>query len=163
MREYKDSSAQGRKKEGAGNVGVNLKGMKRRGYTVDDLKKSKVAAINQDIIEQLEGSPKKKRSKYGNKKTEVCGEVFDSEREANDYKILLLRQKAGEIGLIRRQVEYELNAGGSHSLIYRADFVYRIIATGEEVVQDSKGVLTKEYKKKRRLMKKIYGITIKET
>lgn len=136
--------------------------MNRRSFTLDNLKRSKVAAINQEIIATAEGK-KPKQSKYRNEKTEVCGEVFDSKREAEDYKTLLLRQKAGEIGLIRRQVDFELNPGGTHSLIYRADFVYIETATGETIVQDSKGALTREYKKKRRLMKKVHGITIKET
>lgn len=136
--------------------------MKRFSFTLDDLRKSKVSSINQDVIAAVEGE-KPKRSKYGNEKTEVCGELFDSKREAEDYKILLLRQKAGEIGLIRRQVDYELNLGGTHSLIYRADFVYIETATGETMVQDSKGMRTKDYKKKRRLMKKVHGIIIKET
>lgn len=136
--------------------------MKRCSFTLDDLKKSKVAPVNQDVIAAAEGK-KLKRSKYGNEKTEVCGELFDSKREAEDYKVLLLRQKAGEIGLIRRQVKYELNPGGTHSLIYRADFVYVETATGKTIVQDSKGMRTREYKKKCRLMKKVYGITIKET
>lgn len=136
--------------------------MKRCSFTLDDLKKSKVAAINREVITSAEGK-KSKRSKYGNEKTEIFGELFDSKREAEDYKVLLLRQKAGEIGLIRRQVKYELNPGGTHSLIYRADFVYIETATGETIVQDSKGMITREYKKKRRLMKKVHGITIKET
>jgi len=126
------------------------------------LKASKVADINRQLFEELEGLPKKKRSKYGNTETEVDGEKFDSKKEAEYYKTLLLRQKAGEIGLIKRQVDYELNEGGTHSLIYRADFVYMIMATGETEVADTKGFLTREYKKKRRLMKKVHGIIIKE-
>lgn len=136
--------------------------MKRSAFTIEHLKASKVALLNRDLIAGLEGK-KPKRSKYGNQKTEVAGELFDSKREAEDYKVLLLRQKAGEIGLIRRQVDYELNPGGTHSLIYRADFVYVETATGRTVVQDSKGMHTREYKKKRRLMKKVHRIIIKET
>lgn len=136
--------------------------MKRCSFTLDHLKRSKVAAINQKVIASAEGK-KPKQSKYGNEKTEVAGELFDSKREAEDYKVLLLRQKAGEIGLIRRQVDYELNPGGTYSLIYRADFVYVETATGRTVVQDSKGMHTREYKKKRRLMKKVHRIIIKET
>lgn len=104
-----------------------------------------------------------KRHKYNARRTTVNGEDFDSEREATRYKELLLLQKAGEIGLIERQKEYELNEGGTHSLRYVADFVYRLQSTGEEVVEDCKGFRTKDYKKKRRLMKKVLGITIRET
>ena len=145
-------------------MGANLTGMKQRGYTVGDLKKSKVAAINQDIIEQLEGTHKKKRSKYGNRKTEVNGITFDSEKEANRYKALILMLKVGEIGLLRLQVEYELNPGG-HSIKYIADFVYTIASTGEEVVEDVKSNITKRlpvYRMKKKLMEDKYGIIIKE-
>lgn len=46
---------------------------------------------------------------------------------------------------------------------YRADFVYTDLSTGEIVVEDTKGVLTPEYKIKRKLMLYIHGIRVKET
>lgn len=61
MCEYKDSSAQGRKKEGAGNVGVNLTGMKGVRMTIQELKASKVAAINQDTLNDLQWGKGKKK------------------------------------------------------------------------------------------------------
>jgi hypothetical protein len=70
--------------------------------------------------------------------------------------------KAGEIGLLKRQVEYELNPGGTHSLKYYSDFEYIITATGDHIVEDVKGFRTREYLKKRRLMKKVHGIDIIE-
>lgn len=104
-----------------------------------------------------------KASKYGSKKSWVDDIEFDSIKEANRYKELRLLAKVGKIGLLELQVPYELNAGGTHSLKYIADFVYYDSNTGEKIVEDCKGYRTKEYKKKRRLMKKIYGIIIKET
>lgn len=136
--------------------------MRKASIPLEQLKASKVAEINWQAIEELEKPEKKKRSKYGNSKTEVDGIKFDSEKEANRYKELRLLLKAGEIGLFRMQVEYELNPGGTHSLKYVADFVYIITATGETVVEDVKGFRTREYKKKKRLMKKVHGIVIKE-
>jgi len=106
---------------------------------------------------------KKRKSKFGNKTTEVDGIKFDSNREAKRYRELLLMMKAGLIGHLKLQVPYELNAGGTHSVVYVADFVYIDAVTGETVVEDSKGFQTVIYKKKRKLMKKIFGITIKET
>ncbi len=91
------------------------------------------------------------------------GIVFDSEREAKRYGELKLLLKAGEIWLLETQVSFELNEGGSHSLKYIADFVYLDSRTGEKIIEDCKGFRTKEYLKKRRLMKKIYGIQILET
>jgi hypothetical protein len=108
------------------------------------------------------GKGQKKKSKYGNEKTEVGGILFDSKREAKRYKELLILLKAGVIGLLERQISYELNEGGTHSLKYIADFRYILCATGETVVEDAKGMRTVVYKKKKRLMKQVWGITIKE-
>ncbi len=48
---------------------------------------------------------------------------------------------------------------------YRADFVYEELRKGvwSEVVEDVKGFLTPMYRLKRKLMKAIYGIDIRET
>lgn len=129
---------------------------------MEQLEASAVAEINREVIKELEQPGKKKRSKYGNSKTEVDGEIFDSAKEADRYKDLVLLRKAGVIGLLRRQVEYELNPGGTHSLKYLADFVYVIRSTGVTVVEDVKGFRTREYKKKKRLMKKVHNIEIQE-
>jgi hypothetical protein len=101
-------------------------------------------------------------SKYGSKKTIIDGITFDSAKEAKRYVELRYRKLAGEIDYLELQVEFELNDGGTHSLIYRADFVYRESKTSELVVEDVKGFRTVEYKKKRRLMKQVHGIEIKE-
>lgn len=126
--------------------------------TIDDIKKSACFPRNQHLFVK-----KIKKSKFGNKKKEVDGLIFDSQKEAKRYSELKLLLKAGEIGLLELQVDFELNEGGTHSLKYIADFVYLDARTGEKIVEDCKGYRTSIYKKKRRLMKKIYGITIKET
>jgi hypothetical protein len=113
------------------------------------------------LMKKVEEEPKK--SKYGNQKTDINGKEFDSKKEAKRYKELNLLLKAGKIAFLARQVEYELNVGGTHSLKYVADFQYTDAETGKVVVEDCKGFLTREYKKRKRLMKKIHGIEIKET
>lgn len=138
----------------------------KRPFTLDQLRQSACAKLNGHLFEEKLPYVKHsagKKSKYGNKKTEANGITFDSQREANRYKELLLMQKAGLIGLIELQVAYELNEGGSHSLRYIADFRYIDMKTGETTIEDSKGMRTKEYLKKKRLMKKVHGIEIKET
>ena len=89
--------------------------------------------------------------------------MFDSIKEANRYKELLILLKAGEIGHLELQVPFELNEGGTHSYKYVADFVYLDARTGQKIVEDTKGHRTREYLKKRRLMKKVHGINILET
>lgn len=133
----------------------------KNSFTLDDLKRSAVANINQNLFASpVEKKPVK--SKYGNSKTEVDGIVFDSAKEAGRYKELLLLRKAGLIGIIQLQVPYELNDGGRHSLRYIADFVYVDAVTGKTVVEDVKGFRTREYLKKKRLMLKVHNIEITE-
>lgn len=123
----------------------------------EHIKNSPVAAINQHLLK-----PDKKKSKYGNKGVEFDGKKFDSKRECARYIHLRVLLKQGLISDLRLQVPYELNEGGTHSLKYLADFVYKD-ETGKEVVNDSKGCRTAVYKKKKRLMKQIYNIEILET
>lgn len=109
----------------------------------------------------IPASDSEKKAKYGNKKMEIDGIVFDSQKEGFRYKHLKLLESAGLISGLQLQVPYELNPGGTHSVKYIADFVYQ--ENGEEVVEDAKGFRTREYRKRCRLMKKVHDITIKET
>ena len=118
--------------------------------------------------------------KYGNKKIYEDGEVFDSKKEYRRWKELILLVKAGKISKLQRQVKYTLipsqrepdirgPRGGirpgkliEREVSYIADFVYTDKA-GQIVVEDCKGLRTKEYIIKRKLMLHEYGIRIKET
>lgn len=118
--------------------------------------------------------------KYGNKKIYEDGEVFDSKKEYRRWKELILLVKAGEISKLQRQVKYTLipsqrepdirgPRGGirpgkliEREVSYIADFVYTDKA-GQTVVEDCKGLRTKEYIIKRKLMLHEYGVRIKET
>jgi hypothetical protein len=124
------------------------------------------------------------QSKYYSIKTRASdGIVFDSKKEARRWEQLLLLQKAGKIVELRRQVKYELipaqyriEARYSKSgkrlkdhkrlierkVEYIADFVYTDAGTGETFVEDTKGVRTKDYTIKRKLMLLVHGIQIKE-
>lgn len=118
------------------------------------------------------------RNKYGSKKVEIDGIVFDSKKEAKRYQELSLLEKAGAIQDLQRQVKYILiptqrepdtigARGGIHKgktiekeCSYYADFVYQ--ENGETVVEDTKGMRTTEYIIKRKLMLYVHGIRIKE-
>jgi len=133
-----------------------------RGWSLNDIDKLKSdGKIRGFIAPAVKKEPK--QSKYKNSKTTIDGIEFDSAKEAKRYKELLLLLKAGEIGLLRLQMPYELNEGGTHSLRYIADFVYVDARTGKTIVEDTKGFKTRDYIKKRRLMKKVHGIIIFET
>ncbi len=101
-------------------------------------------------------------SKYRAKKTEVDGITFHSKREAKRYGVLKLMQMAGEIVDLRLQVAFPLAFNGVLICSYVSDFAYRT-KTGNYIVEDTKGYITREYKMKRNLMQAIYGITILET
>lgn len=111
-----------------------------------------------------------KRSKYKNIKTTVDGIVFDSKREANRYAQLKMRERAGGIVELRRQVVFGLSATSSrpitspislHVGTYIADFTY--VEDGVFVVEDSKGARTALYLWKKKHMAAQYGIQIRET
>ena len=111
-----------------------------------------------------------RRSKYGAQKTESDGIVFDSRHEAMRWRELTLLQVAGEIADLRRQVKYILvpaQAGedgkiAERAVIYVADFVYRDAHSGDTVVEDAKGMRTRDYIIKRKLMRYVHGIEIRE-
>ena len=118
------------------------------------------------------------RSKYGNRKVIQNGIEFDSVKEARRYGELLLLQRAGEITDLELQVkfvlipaQYEPDRTGKNGktikgkliereCAYVADFVYK--ENGFTVVEDTKGVRTKEYIIKRKLMLWEFGIRVKE-
>jgi hypothetical protein len=129
----------------------------RNPWTLNDLKNSPVAKLNEHLFTETKV---KKKSKYNNVKVEFDGYTFDSIRERNYYVLLRARETAGEITELRLQVGYELNEGGSHSLKYYADFTY--LENGELKTVDVKGFRTAVYKKKRKLMKEVHGIEIIE-
>ena len=108
-------------------------------------------------------------SKYRNVKVNYNGMRFDSMKEYTRWRELELMQRAGEISELKRQVPYELiPAQYDHRtgkllerpVKYIADFVY--LDEGFRVVEDTKGVRTKEYIMKRKMMLYFHGIRIKE-
>lgn len=105
--------------------------------------------------------------KYKNRKAVIDGIVFDSKKEARRYAELKLLQRAGKISNLRLQVPFELIPSQyidkkcvERAVTYRADFVYT--ENGQTVVEDTKGMRTKDYIIKRKLMLERYGIQIRE-
>lgn len=122
-------------------------------------------------------------NKYGAKKTPcACGHLHDSKKEAERCNELQLLLKAGKITDLELQKDYLLipalyreidlnekyksgkNKGQPKTkrvceelkVVYRADFVYIDKETGKTVIEDCKGMRTKEYILKRKLMKQLY-------
>lgn len=118
-------------------------------------------------------------SKYLNRKVVNKDGVFDSRKEYKRWCELKLLEQAGQIKDLQRQVYIELipavrepdkvgKRGGrirgkviERKVNYIADFVY--IENGQKIVEDVKGVRTKDYILKRKILLWRYGIRIKET
>lgn len=121
--------------------------------------------------------------KYGNKKTQTDGIFFDSKKEARRYAELKMLLKVGAISDLELQKPFELipaqyepvaryGKNGKRlkdgkkciekSCVYKADFVYIDNETGQQVVEDTKGMRTTDYIIKRKLMLYVHGIKIKE-
>lgn len=111
-------------------------------------------------------------SKYGNKKTEVDGIVFDSKHEALRWIELKYMERAGLIRDLKRQVRFclvpTIEGEGKkirqRAVYYVADFEYweKNYDCWKRVVEDAKGVRTDVYKLKKKLMLWRHGIEIKE-
>lgn len=89
------------------------------------------------------------------------GRAFDSKKEARRYIALKTEQQAGLIQGLRIQVGFRLKVAGITICFYRADFVY--VRQGRRVVEDCKGMKTRVYEMKKKLMRACYGIEIEET
>ena len=111
--------------------------------------------------------------KYGNKKIQLDGILFDSKKEANRYCELKLLQCCGKITELQLQKEFVLipaqyeGKGKQRRCIeravkYKADFYYFDIDTGRYVCEDVKGYHTKEYILNRKMMLYMCGLRIFE-
>ncbi len=110
---------------------------------------------------------KKKGQKYRNQKTTVDGIKFDSKKEAERWPMLKMLQDAKQISRLERQRKFKITVNGVKICAYIADFVYREHEICEYkkwhlVIEDCKGFRTPVYKLKKRLMKAVHGIEIRE-
>jgi len=101
-------------------------------------------------------------SKYHNIKTEIDGHKFDSLKEGRHYVFLKTREKLGEIEGLELQPRFNLVVNKMKCGFYKADFLYTDRRTGEQIVEDVKGVKTAVYNLKKKLVKALYNIDIVE-
>lgn len=147
------------------------------GLTSADLARLGPEAQKQ-VLKKLTGSKQKEqKSKYGNRKVVCDGIKFDSEREAARFAELKVLQAMGKIRNLRLQANFTLVEGYTtiegeriKPMVYKADFTYERATEPDRngavywlrEVEDVKGVKTKEYQLKKKLMQDKYGITIRE-
>lgn len=96
-----------------------------------------------------------KGNKYGAKRTEYGGEVYDSRFEAGVALDLDLRRKAKDIAKVERQVTFPFVVNGIKVGQWRADFVITHNDGTREVVE-AKGFETFLFKLKWNLMQALY-------
>ena len=113
----------------------------------------------------------KKPSKYNNRKVELDGFTFDSQKEARRYSELKILVRVGEISELELQksfvlaesVKFNNEPRAKPAIRYVADFAY--MENGVMIVEDVKSKATKSlpvYRLKKHLMKSIHGIEIQE-
>ena len=103
----------------------------------------------------------KRQSKYRNIPTVVDGIKFDSKKEARRYGELLLLKKDNAIKNLILQPPFVLKVDGQKICSYIGDFQYEY--NGRVIVEDCKGYRTRDYVIKKKLMKAIFGIEIRES
>lgn len=132
-----------------------------KGWTTERLEAAERAKLSARIDKQA------KPNKYRNQKVQVDGIMFDSKAEAKHYGLLIMAREAGHLKFERQvpfvfEVTYRANEREvKKKMRYVADFVVKWKG-GRVEVQDVKGVRTKEYKQKKKLMSALYGIEITE-
>ena len=99
-------------------------------------------------------------NKYRNKKVIVDDYIFDSIQESRRYKELKLLERAGTITDLELQPRfllqdsYKKNGRTFRKIEYIADYKYE--EKGKVIVEDVKGMETKEFKIKRKLFEYKY-------
>ena len=127
--------------------------------------------------EQARAAMDKAAGKYHNRKCTVTlpqngkSITFDSEKEARRFGELRMRLQFNDIRDLRLQVNFTLQEGFTTAagervrpIVYRADFTYQELTPSgwRTVVEDVKGVRTKEYSMKRKMMLEKFGVDIRE-
>lgn len=101
-------------------------------------------------------------NKYHARRIDLDGHEFDSKAEANRFLQLELMQRAGEIRDLELQPRFELIVNKVRIGRYTADFRYFDCRIQQTVVEDVKGVRTRDYILRVKLVKALYGIEVQE-
>lgn len=107
---------------------------------------------------------KLKGEKRANKFGAIRTHGFDSKKEFNRYRELLLLEKAGEVSDIQTQVKFTLyGQKGSKICTYKADFVYTQ-KDGTKIIEDTKSPITctPVFKLKWKMLEDMYQEEIKK-
>ena len=117
-------------------------------------------AMSADEYNAIAG--KAKGNKYGAKRVEIDGHVFDSKAEARRYEELRTMEIIGYIRDLVLQPRYPLVVNGYRVATYVADFEYYDKEKDMTITEDVKGVKTPAYKLKKKLVWALHGVEIVE-
>lgn len=134
----------------------------------EDLARLSPSAQRQ-IIEKLGQKAHTENYHKYNAEKSVRGNIcFDSKKEARRFDELRVLLKAGRISDLKLQPQFTLQEGfkttdgiAVRAIRYYADFSYKD-KDGNLVVEDVKGVRTREYALKKKLMQERFGIEVQE-
>lgn len=104
------------------------------------------------------------KSKYGNRKVEVDGRKYDSQREADRAQELIMMEKTGAIRDLQFQVPFPIVIGEVKICKYIADFTYQF--QGKLWIEDCKAPFLRKnpvYRLKKKMVKAVTGIDIFES
>ncbi len=104
----------------------------------------------------------KARSKYGAVPTIVDGLRFASKKEAAHYGTLKILERAGKIHSLSLQPVFKLTINDQTIGKYIADFKYYDCEREQWVIEDVKGMRTGVYRLKKKLVKALHNIDIRE-
>jgi hypothetical protein len=92
----------------------------------------------------------------------INGIRFDSKKEGARFQELLLLERAKAIKDLKVHVKFSLDVNGFHVCNYTSDFTY--IENNSLVVEDVKSTATKtrDYVIRKKLMRVVHGIEIRE-
>ena len=107
------------------------------------------------------------RNKFGAIKTTVDNIKFDSKAEARRYVDLKLLLRTGKIKDLKLQPRYEILPGYTiegkrvRPTFYKPDFEY-LDESGKKIVEDVKGVKTRDYQLRKKMFEIRYKIKVTE-
>lgn len=107
------------------------------------------------------GQPKKRTRNLGAQKVTIDGIVFDSTLEGAYYLALRDREMDGEITELSCHKSVRLyGSDGSFICKMEPDFCYKIVATGELIYADTKGLIGDTFKLKAKVFRACSGYKI---
>ena len=116
--------------------------------------------------QRVDGTFKKsKRGKYNQQGRHIDGKWFASGAEADRYEQLKEMVEQGRIDQLELQPSFRCEVKGFTITTYRADFRYRKLEAGKfprTIIEDVKGMITKDYTIKKKLVEALFAITVLE-